>query len=445
MWTQLNIDDDNFVIVGGSTKYGCNFHSTPIQNKTFEEMETLTTDICVGGFSSVLCEILSYFDTSAIAYTDPGDLEFYHNDNVPIHFYNFATHTYDGFITEDGIYAFHCSYGGSSTYTGTGNVITVQHIGAEEGNLQQRGSAYFGHSFPSVPSTSGNKWQSIQEGYHLNGFQKRDTTYYCISCYNSATLNVYQKSESLTRNVAYKIKIHTYSRYGYNGVVITSRVISNIANISWNNMDSQTGFITKCSGDNYLEYEYTPTAYGNNYLYIYYITRSTFEHTFTLNNVTTTFEFADVEISKVLNDQTMSISPITMTIYDRTGYDSQTLTISNAIGNITYKSSDKNICDFRNISNDDTSCEVFYVGEGTATVTIRAEGNNQYYPCVKTCEVTCISDSPQSIQISVGNNPIGLNEETTISTSLIYSSGYSEDVTTNASYTTYPTGIITIS
>ena len=80
---------------------------------------------------------------------------------------------------------------------------------------------------------------------------------------------------------------------------------------------------------------------------------------------------------------------------------------------------------------------------GTDAVNVRAV-NSSSSSATKDAS-TSITNGVESISLSVTTNPISYNGTTTCSVTATYTSGSTADVTTGASYSSSPTGIVTIS
>lgn len=136
-------------------------------------------------------------------------------------------------------------------------------------------------------------------------------------------------------------------------------------------------------------------------------------------------------------DNPMTISPTSKTIYNTTGYNTFTITPSNAQGSVSYSS---NATGKATVN---SSGVVTYVAAGSATITVTAAGNTNYKSGSKTCTVTTVVDTVQTYGNISGAITISQKTEfpakgVTLSTSNI--STYFEYTSTCAQTLTWASG-----
>lgn len=139
------------------------------------------------------------------------------------------------------------------------------------------------------------------------------------------------------------------------------------------------------------------------------------------------------------------VIPSSYTLYNTSGYNRVRLSMRNGCGQATYSTSNSQIASIDIIPSIVNDCDVYYGSPGTAYIYCTCIGNENIAQCTVVCTITCAVDTVKSLSASTGTSSISYNGTTTITVSATYESGFSTDVTTSASYSTSPTGIVTIS
>lgn len=141
-----------------------------------------------------------------------------------------------------------------------------------------------------------------------------------------------------------------------------------------------------------------------------------------------------VTVTKTSNQ--ITVSPTTRTIYNSSGYNTATITVSNSKGTVTASSNNTGKATVTKNSN--SSFTVTYVAAGSATITFTDDGGSNYTSSTATCTVTTKVDTVSSISVSTGTKSLTPGGATSITVTATYESGATSDVTSSASYSYSP-------
>ena len=133
------------------------------------------------------------------------------------------------------------------------------------------------------------------------------------------------------------------------------------------------------------------------------------------------------------------------TLYNTSGHNIVRLSLRNTYGKTTYSTSNSQIASIDIIPSIVNECDVYYGSPGTAYIYCTDLGTENIEQRTVICTITCIEDTVKSLSATTSTSSISYNGTATISVTATYESGFSTDVTTSASYSSSPTGIVTIS
>ena len=178
---------------------------------------------------------------------------------------------------------------------------------------------------------------------------------------------------------------------------------------------------------------------------------------YTDGGVTKTTSISGITVNK-LSHPAWSLSSNNVTLYSITSngtgnpsgytYHTYDIVVTGGIGTLTYTCSST---DYMTVTKKNSTTftvtfkSAYQYTSPAGKIYIYDPGNSTYSSSDKTCYVYCKADTVKSLSTSTSTSSISYGGTATISVTATYESGYSTDVTSGSTYSTSPTGIVTIS